>query len=298
MSAVGLRPLRVGEILDTGIKLYSRNARALMGISATVIVPLQLFLALVLISTYNDGNDISVGFSSVFSHTTLTQAETNARLGASAITLVASLLAGLLVTAACTKAVSDVYLDQPASVSASLRFAIRRAFPLLALLILYWLWLIAFFVLLIIPGVWLYTRLIAATPALLIEDLGPVGALKRSMRLVKGRWWPTAGAQFIYVLMVSMFGAVISGALTAIALTSDNPSVLAAVGIQTVAGIVAGVVVQPLTACFVTVIYYDLRVRQEGFDLELLARQLGLPEGSVGTGLLDAEFTPLIGPES
>ena len=288
MSAVGLRPLRVGENLDTGIKLYMRNARALMGISALVIVPFQLFVALILISTYSDGNDISVGFSSVFSHTTITQAEANARLGASAITLVASLIAGLLVTAACTKAVSDVYLDQPLNVKESLKFAVRRAFPLLAMLILYWLWLLLFFVLLIIPGIWLYTSLIAATPAMLIEDLGPVAALRRSKQLVKGRWWATAGVQLVYILMISVLAGLISGLLTAIALTSDNPSVLTAVAIQTLAGIVSGIVPQPLTACFVTVIYYDLRVRQEGFDMELLAGQLGLPEGSLGTAGMDA----------
>jgi hypothetical protein len=34
-------------------------------------------------------------------------------------------------------------------------------------------------------------------------------------------------------------------------------------------------VLYPLTAAIVTVIYYDLRVRNEGFDLQLLARGVG-----------------------
>jgi hypothetical protein len=31
----------------------------------------------------------------------------------------------------------------------------------------------------------------------------------------------------------------------------------------------------PLQAALLTVLYFDLRVRKEGFDLELLAREMG-----------------------
>jgi hypothetical protein len=43
-------------------------------------------------------------------------------------------------------------------------------------------------------------------------------------------------------------------------------------------GIVQGLaatVVAPLMAAVVTILYYDLRVRKEGFDLERLAESLG-----------------------
>ena len=63
MSSGGLRPLRVGEILDAAIKLYVRSARVLMGAAATVTVPLQLLTAIVLLSVYNSGQDIPTGFS-------------------------------------------------------------------------------------------------------------------------------------------------------------------------------------------------------------------------------------------
>jgi hypothetical protein len=38
--------------------------------------------------------------------------------------------------------------------------------------------------------------------------------------------------------------------------------------------------VYPLISCVFTLCYYDLRVRKEGFDLEVLGRQLGLVSGS------------------
>ena len=50
------------------------------------------------------------------------------------------------------------------------------------------------------------------------------------------------------------------------------------VALATIAGLAIGGLVQifiyPLFYCVLTVTYYDLRVRKEGFDLELLASAL------------------------
>jgi hypothetical protein len=43
--------------------------------------------------------------------------------------------------------------------------------------------------LLVIPGVWLYTRWSLAIPAIRHENLGPAAALKRSNALVRSRFW-------------------------------------------------------------------------------------------------------------
>ena len=51
---------------------------------------------------------------------------------------------------------------------------------------------------------------------------------------------------------------------------------------------VSSALTTPLSAAVLTVLYFDLRVRKEGFDLELLARRLGVEPGTV-TG---AEFLP------
>ena len=45
------------------------------------------------------------------------------------------------------------------------------------------------FVLLVVPGIWLFTIWIVALPAAIIEDLGPVSAAKRSSRLTHGHRW-------------------------------------------------------------------------------------------------------------
>jgi hypothetical protein len=276
MTSGGLRPLRVGEILDAAIKLYVRNARVLIGAAAAVVVPVQLLTAVVLLSTYDSGQDIPAGVGS-----TAPQPDAAARAGATLITTLASLIAATLVTAACVKAVSDSYLDQGTSVGASLRFAARRLLPLIALTFLQGIGIAIGFVLLVIPGVWLYASWWVAIPALLIERRNPVRALGRSRRLVKGRWWPVAGVALITNVMVLFVGGIVTGLLTGLALSGGPPSVLFAVLISTAATVVSQTLLQPFTASVTTVTYFDLRIRREGFELELMADQLGLPEASL-----------------
>ena len=296
MSSGGLRPLRVGEILDAAIKLYVRNARVLMGAAATVTVPLQLLTAIVLLSVYNSGQDIPTGFSGLGS--TVPQADAAARAGASAIVAVIALIATALVTAACVKAISDAYLDQPASIEGTLRFALRRLAPLLGMEVLLALGLGIGFVLLVIPGIWLYARWGVATPALVIERRNPFRALGRSSRLVKGRWWPTAGVLLLANLMVFLVSGVIDGLLTAAASLSSHHSLLFAVVISTAAATVSGILVQPFNAAVTTVLYYDLRIRREGYDVELMAEQLGIPEASLPPAAPgEAGFAGPLGPD-
>lgn len=296
MGTVTLRPLRVGEILDRAIKLYLRDARTLMGSAATAVVPLQLVSAIVLLSTYSSGEDINVGFSGVLK--TVTPEEARARLGATAIIGAVSLITNAFVSAACVKAVSDTYLDQPTSIASSLRFGVRRLLPLLAMLLLMWIGIVIGFVLLIVPGIWLYAAFGVSTAALVIERRGPFAALRRSIRLVRGRWWATAGVLLVANVMVSVLGSALQGLLTALALTSSHPSVLFAVAIVTLSALISGILLAPFTATVTAVLYYDLRVRREGYDLQLLAEQLGLPEGAIGDApSTDGGFDKPIGPE-
>ncbi len=295
MTDGGLRPLRVGEILDAAIKIYLRNARVLMAAAATVVVPLQILTALVLMSTYSSGSDINVGFSNV--GTTATHAEVAARLGSSAIVELFAIIGTTFTLATSVKAISDSYLGAAADYRTSISFGARRLLPLLAMLILYYLGLIVGFILLIIPGIWLYASWSVATPALLIERRNPFRALGRSLGLVRGRWWPTAGVLLIASVMVAVLSGVIEGLLTAVALTS-HPSIVFASVIVALAAAVSTIVLNPFSATVITVLYYDLRVRHEGLDVQLLAEQLGLPEATL-SGVSDQDaFTPPLGPEA
>ena len=133
------------------------------------------------------------------------------------------------------------------------------------------------FVLFIIPGIWLYAAWSVAVPALLIERKGAFRSLGRSRRLVKGRWWATAAVLVVATLMVTLISGAIEALLIAVASLPSQPSLLLAVFVSTLSGVIATVITEPFRAATTTLLYYDLRVRREGYDLHVLADQLGLP---------------------
>jgi hypothetical protein len=291
MSATGLRPLRVGEILDAGIKVYFRNARVLMGLTAAIVVPFQALAAVVLLSTVSSGSEVphqsvlTLGSTGSSGHAT--------SLGASTVLDITSALISLLTTAACVKAVSDIYLDQSADIGSSLRFALRRLGSLIWLEILTVVFLAFAFVAVVIPSIWLYVAWSVATPALLIEGCRGVGALRRSFRLVRGRWWPSAAVLVVAGLMTSVVGGAIDALLVAVFLPSGHRSVVLIVIVVSLAAAISAILTRPFAAGVRTILYYDLRVRHEGYDVELLAEQLGIERAALPAGLQSGA-----GPES
>jgi hypothetical protein len=60
--------------------------------------------------------------------------------------------------------------------------------------------------------------------------------------------------------------------------------VLVGVTVISLAAAVSSLLTQPFHAAVVTVLYYDLRVRHEGYDIALLAEQLGIELASLPAG--------------
>ena len=287
MSAPALRPLRIGEILDASIKIYTSHARTLIGLAATVIVPFQVFTGLVLLSIVPSSADLPNGYSAITNPQPAP--DQAASTGANITIIITGVIAGLLVTAACVKAVSDVYLDQPTGFRPSLGFALRRLPSLLWLTVLLAVLLGLGFIALIIPGIYLYTAWAVATPVLLIEGRKGMKALRRSRALVRGRWWSTTFLLLVATLLVSVVTSIFQGVVLAIVF-SRSDSVVVGVVLVTVSSGIASVLVQPFQAAVRTVLYYDLRVRKEGYDVELLAEQLGIESTTLpGRGYLGPE---------
>jgi hypothetical protein len=293
MDAPHMRPRTVGEMLDAGISLYLRNARTLLGIAACVVVPVQVVIGLVYLSVEPSGAHVPGDFVFRGVH------QQSAGLGGTVVDELLGLIMGVLVTAACVKAVSDTYLDQAPSIGTSLRFALRRLPALVALYIVQTLVLIIAFVALIIPGIWLYAAWSVPTPAMMLEGSGPWRSLRRSRQLVRRRWWPTAGLLLSLNILAQLVAQALRALLSGLDGFSSHPGLVPAVIATVLGGIVASVVTQPAIAAVTTVLYYDLRVRKEGFDLQLLADHLGLPAPEpvlVGEPLQPGEWPT--GPES
>jgi hypothetical protein len=93
-------------------------------------------------------------------------------------------------------------------------------------------------VLLIVPGVFLLVCDLVLMPVLLFEGAGPVAALRRSVRLMRGLWWQALTAVVMATLGFLMVGTLVFAAILAViaALLAADPSAFAAVETATIVG--------------------------------------------------------------
>jgi hypothetical protein len=277
MDAAQLRPLRVGEILDVAIRVYRQKFSTMVKAVALVVLPVQVLNVLIRLSlpssstTTTDSTTGAVRFNgSAFSAT----------MAGLLVLLVASVVSSTLAQAACFKTVGDTYLGTPSEWRSSLRFGFSKFWRLLGLIILHGVLLLLAFAACIAPGVWLYAAWSVAVPVLLIEGTGGFKALSRSFDLVKGRWWPVAGTLLVANLLSAFVSSLFGFVLVPIAISGGNETAVAV--FSGITGAVGSLITTPFIAAVVTVLYFDLRVRKEGFDLQLMAWRMGVPEPQGG----------------
>jgi hypothetical protein len=269
-----LRPLSVGEVLDASFKIVRQSFGTLAGCVLVVALPLNIIDTLVTASTRNHAFNVN--------STSGSDVGTGTEFAGLLVSFTLTVVLSALAAAACFRAVSSLYLGERPTVGGSLSFAASRLLPVILLAFLYFLGLIPAFVLLIIPGIWLSVAWSVSFPALLSEGISPAAALGRSFGLVKGRWWPTFGALLVMNLLVGVISGIITGLLTATLIASTASEATAAV-ISTIANTLSALVTLPISAAVLTVLYFDLRVRKEGYDLQLLARGVGQDASAYAT---------------
>jgi hypothetical protein len=245
---------------------------------AVVVVPVELLLVPL--------------FTSALPSPTEPTPERNLLPGEWAALLVGGLLsfsATTVATAACYKAVGDAYLGSRPDWRSSLAFAGRRLGAVLWVTLLATVIPILVCVLIVtIPvGVWLLVAWAFALPALLAERVRGFDALGRSWSLVKGRWWRTFATLLVAFLLLLVVQMIVSTVLTFLVF-SNLESIFAATLLSQLFTAIATVLTTPFFAAVVVVLYFDLRVRKEGFDLALLAQGIGVTPPGDGRGSLAA----------
>lgn len=264
-----MRALTVGELLDASFSAVRRNFWTLALATLVVIVPVSILSTLVSASTSDRAFDLSTT-------TVVADGEYGRYIAGSLVTLALTGLGAMLATAACLRAVGGDIVGQRYSAGESLRFAAARFWPLVLVSILYFLALIGGVLLLIVGIVWVWVLFSLAVPALLFEDLRGTKALGRSRALIKDHWWRTFGAMLVMQLITAILAAVLAALIGGVILVDSENEALNAV-VLTVANVVSYAISLPLTAALATYIYFDLRVRKEGYDIQLLAERIGAP---------------------
>jgi hypothetical protein len=266
--------LSIGEILDAGIKVVVRHWKPLMGCIVGLTAPVWVLYVLVIASVDSQLLEADAQFSTSSSTSSGTSVDTTALVGFGLSGLLL-FVTFLIAFTACFKVVSDAWLGSTPSIGRSLRFGLRRA-PMVALLaIISGIAIGIGFVAFVLPGIWLAVLWCVAFPALLFERIGPFKALKRSASLIKGRWWASLLLVLVGYLLVTIIGGVIQYGLLAIAAVAAGDSVIVNAIATVVGSTLSSAITYPYLAAVLTILYFDQRVRKEGFDLQLLADGLG-----------------------
>jgi hypothetical protein len=271
-----LRPLSVGEIIDVAIKIWRRHFKTLARIVFVVVAPVELFSTLI---TASVGNFDPETFDPVTGDPTFNGGAFAGWLAGMFTAQVLSGLAFLIASAAVLRAVSVAYLGGTPDWRDSLRAATSQIGRLIWLAFLMFGGLMLAAVALILPAVWLGVAWSLAFPVLIAEGQRGTKALGRSFKLIQNRWWPTFGVLFLAFLMQSLIGIVLGIPLGILTVLTSGDS-LVAIFFSMIVNVVASVITTPFMAAVLVLIYFDLRVRKEGFDLQLLSQGVGIPGGA------------------
>ncbi len=255
MDKLELRPLTLGEILDRTFTLYRNNFLLFVALAG---IPRLPALAVGLLQIQN-----TIGTQVKFTAAVITL---------TILTYLCGILAYLFSQGGAVVAVSELYLGRPITIVQSLRRVADNIFPLLGVVILNGLAIFVGFILLVIPGIYLMCRLYVCIAAALIEHKNPAESLSRSMALTKG----FAGRAFVIILLYFViaigFGLVIGLPLgLAIAASAQNPVMLRAwASLQAILSTALETLISPVLLIAGAIYYYDLRVRKEAFDIQVM----------------------------
>ena len=260
MSAAAYRARSATELIDATFQLLRRNAAAFFTLSAMFTIPNTILQAMFMRPVL--GQTSALGTA-------------GPALSGFLVYYVGALALGALFQTAMIRAASEAYLGKPVVVAEEIKNAIPKWLAVfiafIATTICVLLGAIAFFVGAIYVGLVLF-----AVPTVIIFENASLGtAFSRSSSLSKG----LKGHVFLTLLLAGLIyivGYVIVIIVSGIMLTIPAYGLYAQLVVQGL-GLTLIVPVFPIVA---TLVYYDARIRKEGFDIELMAQQVGGPTGA------------------
>ena len=283
-SLLDLRPLSIGELLDRTFRLFRRHFLTFALIAIIMQLPasiLQIGSALMLNNFTFDPLA-----ENPFPNTDLILPTVLVTFGIG----FASFIITQVGTAALTQAVADSYLGRPVSFDSAFSRMGNTWFTLILATIVGGLFIFGLTIPIIlgslIPCLGFLVALLGffflggiasillslLPPVVVLERAGVIDAVKRAWALSKLRFWWVLGYLFLLSVLtfVIIFGpaAVIGGVLGIIL---GETSILAQSIVQQSATLVLTAVFLPIRIAAITLMYFDLRIRFEGFDLVVLA---------------------------
>ncbi|HKP15322.1 MAG TPA: hypothetical protein VJT85_04630 [Gemmatimonadaceae bacterium] len=243
MASLALRQRSPSEIVDAAFQIMRAHFAQFVMCSAIGYLP-WLVIDIVRASDPSRALDINIG--------------------ANLLLLLGFWLVFALMGAVLTVCASQAYLGEQVDVGAAVRQALPRWPLVLIAAVLRFAMVIFGLFFFFIGALYPAARFFAVTPAIVLEGVGLGTSFGRASALSKGRKWHiilTMGLAFIIYLVVA-FGIVLSAQL------------FGSLVVQVILMAIFTIVGYPVVAITGTVLYYDLRIRSEGLDIELMAGAL------------------------
>lgn len=298
-TAGRLRPMTLADVLDGMFRMFLAHWRTYIVALGVVLVPINFVLALI-----GGIAGANVSMWDQFVDPTTAQAafqngpELIALFSLVAMTALSAIFATPFVTGVACRIAADVFNGGNPAPGDVLRSTLPRYWTLVGATLL--MALIGIGVV-VVPGVvigvgaateatpvivlgvvlllgafvalvWLLNRYQLAYAVIVIERVGPAAALRRSAQLVKGRWWRVLGTMALAAIVGGIVGQIVSFPF---ALPAGFVGGIVGVVLVTIGTVIGTIITTPLTANAETLLYFDGRIRSEGYDLELMTQAVG-----------------------
>ena len=128
---------------------------------------------------------------------------------------------------------------------------------------------------LLLPFAYLSARWLIAPVVILVERCGPVSSLSRSWRLTAGNFWRLFGLLLLLTILNSVVLGLPLTLLQFLTIAVMTPQIVGVLnGVLTGVSYLVSILWYPFLAFTLLLIYYDLRVRKENYDLLLRIQAL------------------------
>ncbi len=260
-------PISFSQILDRMFSVYRRYFFLLIGVAG---LPYLILAAIGLIFVMASGILGTLATPASAAARAPTVPDVTMFLGVIILVWGIFLVGASLAWVATSAAVWDLQMGKRPTIRSAYRLALRRLGTIVVAGFLAILAMMAGFILLVVPGIIVWLSISLSGAILAAEETGPLETLKRSWRLTEGYRWKIFVTMFLCSIISMAFGYMFQiPALILMAFVSTSGGAPAwAIAIYILAYLMGWVLPAPLLAIALCLIYYDARVRKEGFDLQ------------------------------
>lgn len=248
--------MTTGVLLDRAFRLYTSNFSLMLGITAAAYVPFYLIMVIIESRVGVNVQAPSSGLSTLLFQIVF-------------MILWAS-IAFPIASGAATYAISERYLGNEVTIGEALRLALSRFWTLSIAQITATIRVLFGFLLLIVPGILWMLSYALIVPAVLIEGQNATPSLRRSRDLVKGH----RGKVFCVMFIINLLQGILALGVSMVSGMIFNSDSAGGAVLNSAMNNLLSIFLTPLGIVATILLYYDMRIRKEGFDLEMLSRAI------------------------